>query len=66
MGKRQAVSVLNKEVNEWTSEIFDDDKYNNRSEYIGVRNDEQIKTSYGHAIALWKKRCGINQKRLII
>ena len=26
----------------------------------------KIKTSYGHAIALWKKRCGIDQKRLII
>ena len=26
----------------------------------------KAKTSYGHAIALWKKRCGIDQKRLII
>ena len=26
----------------------------------------KVKTSYGHAIALWKKRCGIDQKRLII
>ena len=26
----------------------------------------KINTSYGHAIALWKKRCGIDQKRLII
>ena len=26
----------------------------------------KLKTSYGHAIALWKKRFGIAQKRLII
>ena len=26
----------------------------------------KVKTSNGHAIALWKKRCGIDQKRLII
>ena len=26
----------------------------------------KVKTSYGHAIALWNKRCGIDQKRLII
>ena len=26
----------------------------------------KVQTSYGHAIALWKKRCGIDQKRLII
>ena len=26
----------------------------------------KIKTSYGHAIALWKKRCEIDPKRLII
>ena len=26
----------------------------------------KAKTSYGHAIELWKKRCGIDQKRLII
>ena len=26
----------------------------------------KVKTSSGHAIALWKKRCGIDQKRLII
>ena len=26
----------------------------------------KLKTSYGHAIALWKKHCEIDQKRLII
>ena len=36
---------------------------------IKIRNSRyrlKVKTSYGHAIALWKKRCGIDQKRLII
>ena len=28
--------------------------------------DLKGKTSYGHAIALWKKRCGIDQNMLII
>ena len=26
----------------------------------------KVKTSSGHVIALWKKHCGIDQKRLII
>ena len=26
----------------------------------------KVQTSYGHAMALWKKRCEIDQKRLII
>ena len=34
--------------------------------YSHLKQALKLETSYGHAIALWKKRCEIDQKRLII
>ena len=33
---------------------------------MNIHKALKVKTSSGHAIALWKKRCGIDQKSLII
>ena len=40
---------------------------NGPSNALNMTSDSlKVKTSNGHAIALWKKRCGIDQKRSII
>ena len=40
-------------------------KYTETTQMIAIK-ELKVKISSGHAIALWKKRCGIDQKKLII